>query len=231
MTEEQKEILIAKMLDSPSSLSHEELDAILHDNELREIYNVSSAVSGACIRQPEMNIAEEWTRFRPRIHRKSGTKWWIMRIAAIFLGVAFVAGIATKMTNHFLTPTNHPVIAGVPQKMPLTSPPTVKLQPDMPPSESQGNPTFQSTILTNPDPKPGQPMAKIKTDKSKKVETPPKIDIDEYIRIQQARIDNDLAMQIAEYYTDEYSILMPIFDAVGTYYPEIDQAIRKVTMQ
>lgn len=47
MTDEHKEILIAKLLDSPASLSDEELDAIAHDDELRDLYGVSSAVSDA----------------------------------------------------------------------------------------------------------------------------------------------------------------------------------------
>lgn len=56
MTEEQKEILIAKLLDCPSSLSDEELDLILHDGELREIYDASVAMSGALVRQPDFDM-------------------------------------------------------------------------------------------------------------------------------------------------------------------------------
>ena len=70
MTEEQKEILIAKMLDAPSSLSDVELDSILHDDELRDIYEASAALSSACIRQPEWDMKAEWNSFRPRIRRK-----------------------------------------------------------------------------------------------------------------------------------------------------------------
>lgn len=64
MTEEQKELLIAKMLDTPSSLSEEDLELILHDEELRGIYEASAALSGACIRQPELDMIAEWNCFR-----------------------------------------------------------------------------------------------------------------------------------------------------------------------
>lgn len=57
------------------------------------------------------------------------------------------------------------------------------------------------------------------------------IDIDEYLRIQQARIDNDLAMQVAESYIEEYDDFVLILDAAGVYDPELDNMIRKVAME
>ena len=84
MTEEQKEILIAKMLDAPSSLSDVELDSILHDDELRDIYEASAALSSACIRQPEWDMKAEWNSFRPRIHNALGHA-----CGCHFLGSAF----------------------------------------------------------------------------------------------------------------------------------------------
>lgn len=54
MTEEQKEKLIARMLDSPSSLSDEELEMMTLDEELRDIYEISSSVSGACMPAPHL---------------------------------------------------------------------------------------------------------------------------------------------------------------------------------
>lgn len=60
MTEEQIEILIAKMLDAPSSLSDEELDSILQDEDLRSFYAASAALGNACIRQPEWDMEAEW---------------------------------------------------------------------------------------------------------------------------------------------------------------------------
>lgn len=115
MTDEQKEILIAKMLDAPSSLSDKELDAILHDDELRDIYEVSSAVSSAYAGQPELDMEDEWKRFRPRLRRKPTAMRWAMRVAAIFLGVVLASGIAVRIIDLIYTHDRQPVIAKVDQ--------------------------------------------------------------------------------------------------------------------
>lgn len=65
MTEEQKEILIAKMLDAPASLSDMELDAILNDDELRDIYAASAALDSAYAAEAEFDMDAEWKRFCP----------------------------------------------------------------------------------------------------------------------------------------------------------------------
>lgn len=73
--------------------------------------------------------------------------------------------------------------------------------------------------------------AEVAPAKASRAQEEPVIDIDEYLRIQQARIDNDLAIQAAESYMEEYDNLVPILDAAGVYDPEFDNAIRKVTME
>ncbi len=58
------------------------------------------------------------------------------------------------------------------------------------------------------------------------------IDIDEYLRIQQASIDNDLAMLTAGMIADEYEALARIYDMISeSGNNPIESAIRKVTMQ
>ena len=74
-------------------------------------------------------------------------------------------------------------------------------------------------------------LAKAEIDQSKTTVGQVETDVDEYLRIQQARIDNDLAMQVAESYTEEYDDLVAILDAAGAYNPELDNVIRKVTME
>ena len=113
MTEEQKEILIAKMLDAPYSLSDEELDLMMHDDELREIYEASAALSSALIRQPELDMKAEWDRFRPRLRRKPAPMRWVMRVAAIFLGVIFFSGIAVRIIDKVFSDDQTPVVAKV----------------------------------------------------------------------------------------------------------------------
>lgn len=229
MTDEQKEILIAKMLDAPSSLSDKELDAILHDDELRDLYEVSSAVSSAYAAQPELDMEDEWKRFRPRLRRKPTAMRWAMRVAAIFLGVVLASGIAVRIIDRIYTHDRQPVIAKVDQLQELKPDLSIQQRPQT--SSTDEMPQIEKS-------KPAVPATRI----AKAEVTPAKaslpheapaidIDIDEYLRIQQARIDNDLAIQAAESYMEEYYNLVPILDAAGVYDPEFDNAIRKVTME
>lgn len=55
--------------------------------------------------------------------------------------------------------------------------------------------------------------------------------MDEYLRIQRARVDNDLAMQAAESYMREYNDLVALLDAVEAHNPELDNMINQVTME
>lgn len=59
------------------------------------------------------------------------------------------------------------------------------------------------------------------------------LDIDEYLRIQQARIDNDLAMQHAEIIIDELATIQQMCDAIGENngMEIMESTIRQVIMQ
>ncbi len=232
MTEEQKEILIAKMLDAPSSLSDVELDSILHDDELRDIYEASAALSSACIRQPEWDMKAEWNSFRPRIRRKPATMRWVMRVAAIFLGVLFASNLVVRTIDYVFTIEQPSAIARVVQSPALNFATTSPRNPqttEVTKEEAEQEPTIvrkHSTVANHH-------LAKAEINRSNPpaAQVEPTIDIDEYLRIQQARIDNDLAMQIAESYIEEYDDLIAILDAVGAYNAELDDAIKKVTME
>ena len=58
MTEQQKEILTAKMLDAPASLSDEELALIGNDPELRDIYEMSASIATASAARTRFDMAE-----------------------------------------------------------------------------------------------------------------------------------------------------------------------------
>ncbi len=229
MTEEQKDRLIVKMLDAPSSLSDEELYAILHDDELKDIYEMSSAVSGAYVSQPELDMEMEWKRFRLRIKPKPSYIRWVMRVAAIFLGAVFISGIMYKMIDIIFIPDDNSVIAkvGVPKKSATVIPAVAEIQEPRVQSksvaESSGEKKAEST--------PKRYIAKIKMDKPTKATSTDDIDIDCYLRVQQARIDNDLAMQAAVVYEEEFNDIMILLDAIGGHNEEMNNTIRKVTMQ
>ena len=137
MTEEQKEILIAKMLDAPASLSDMELDAISDDDELRDIYAASAALDSAYAAEQEFDMDAEWKRFSPRLHRKPDKMRWFMRVAAIFLGVIFASSIVVKIINTIFTHAPQPVIAKVEQVSKAAERPTLHMPEQMSMTETK----------------------------------------------------------------------------------------------
>lgn len=234
MTEEQKEILIAKMLDAPSSLSDEELNSILHDGELRDIYEASAALSNACIRQPELDIKSEWNNFRWHIRRKPTMIRWVMCVAAIFLGVTFPSSIAVRIIDKVFTNDQQSAIAQAEQSSKANNAP-VGLQNTQVAEEKKEEASQEPTTARIDAVANNHHLAQTEIQQSKttiaQVDTDIDIDIDEYLRVQQARIDNDLALQVAESYIEEYNDLAVIFDATGTTNPALDKMIRKATME
>ena len=230
MTEEQKDNLIAKMLDAPSSLSDEELDAIVHDDELRDIYGMSSAMSGACIHQPEIDMDDEWNCFRPRLRRKPSPMRWVMRVAAIFLGVLVASGITVRLLDRLLISDERPVMSMLEQQdmtdtiiMPYVEvPDTVAVaEPPTAPSVERKEHVAEHEPL----------IAKAEVATAEDIEQAADVDVDEFLRIQQARIDNDLAMQAVEVFEDEYIAMCQIYDIIGEDDKVLDDTFRKITMQ
>ncbi len=104
MTEQQKEILTAKMLDAPASLSDEEPALIGNDPELRDIYEMSASIATASAARTRFDMADEWARFSPRIAGPRLKMRWIMNVAAALLGVIVASGIAVTLTDNAPTP-------------------------------------------------------------------------------------------------------------------------------
>ncbi|MCM1356382.1 MAG: hypothetical protein NC212_08265 [Staphylococcus sp.] len=227
MTEEQKDILIAKMLDAPSTLSDGELDAILHDDELRDIYEASSAVSSACVRQPEFDMEAEWKRFRPRLRRRPTILRMTLRVAAIFLGVVIATGIIVKMTDRVPSSEQEVMIAMAeqPNKEPdtTTQSETIQAPREMP----------ADSAVSRPAPRHKRHIAKATVVKVEQTVPPSEdeFDVDEYLRVQQAKIDNELAMQAAAAMIDELTALQQIYDLIGEDDELLEKTIRKVTME
>lgn len=229
MTDEQKEFLIAKMLDAPSALSAEDLEAIEQDEELRDICQMSADLSSACIREPEMNMNEEWARFRQQLNRKRSARRSALRIAAIFAGVLVVASVAVRIMNL--------------ESGSDSTPRTAKAEP-IQPTHSLSTPTAlagpalmaqQNQPTTSPRHNPKRVRnAKARISPPRVAETSQamnEIDVDEYLRIQQAIIDNELALQAAEMLTDELTAISLVSDSGSEPNPELDNAIKRVTMQ
>lgn len=230
MTEEQKDILIAKMLDAPSSLSDKELESILSDEELRDIYEMSAAVSGACIDQPDYDMDEEWNRFRPNISRKPMAMRWAMRVAAIFLGVVLVGGVLVRIIDKALEAPQTTVakVQETPKSIEIKS-----NEENINSNVVRKEEDSQSLVPRSKETSSGQHMSPTKTMKKKQMELPEEdMDVDEYLRLQQARIDNDLALMTAESYKYEYDEFLQNIEDIDSYdTTELENAIRQVTIQ
>ncbi len=200
MTEEQKDILIVKMLDAPDSLTDKELDMILHDEELKDLYEASVAVSGACCAQQKFDAEKEWRLFRHRILPKPSLRRRFMRVAAIFLGVIVVGGLIGKVIDYTLTRGYEKQVAVT------TKPATPKNQEktEVPHHIAYEEPT--STLKETTE----SVTPVIASASRKHFQTPQtedeeeEIDVDEYLRQQQEEIEDAIIRQNAEIYVDEY---------------------------
>lgn len=230
MTEEQKDFIIAKMIDSPASLSAEELDMIEHDAELRDIYMMSAAVSGACANTPEPDMAEEWKRFRPRLRRRPSAMRRMMRIAAIWLAITASSWIVIRLINEAFSPGEPSLTASVEQpddnnrtKAPVSESVTVREETDAP-SEAPAMTDAPSSPPSTPNDSDDMidPEAILRASGA---------ELEDYMRIYRAGIDNSLALQTAEVYSAEYDDLMVLLSLLGEESASLGNDLTRLTME
>ena len=197
MTQQEKDILMEKILDPDGILSDEDLEMVFHNDELKDIYELSSAVRGACVQLPKIDVEREWRLFSRRIRPRPSRWKWVMRVAAIFLGVMFVSGIVRIAIDHILT--GKKTVAVVKSK-PLTPEKLTRESPlQLPIVENEDLPTSSAPVSR----KVVRPRNNIAVMEAEEAD----IDVDEYLRLQQARIDNDIAMIQAEILIDQIQAL------------------------
>lgn len=217
MTEEQKDILIAKMLEAPASLTAEELDAIMCDEELRDIYNVSVAVGNACIRQPEIDTAREWQRFRQRMtpRRHTGRSKLLIAVS-VAVAILTLSGLLYTAMRQPSIDSVSPLLARAEQPAPTTEP---------------GTTCDEEHSLIATEYEDTTEAATEEIDIQAIIELTADTDIDEYLRLQQARIDNELALQNAEMYRLEYAELLDAFANNGADITLLQDDLNRLTMQ
>lgn len=212
MTEQEKDRLVARMLDAPSSLSEEELDMIMLDDELKDIYEMSSAVKGACSSMIEIDAEKEWTLFRRRIIQKPSPIRWMMRVAAIFLGIMLVSGIIVKIVDHSLKPDDKLFVAEAVHS--LANHHATEVCADNNVSEKENVTvdvveTGRTSSVTIPvSSNASKPI-------SEKEEVEEEIDIDEYLRRQQDEIDYEIALLNADVFLDEHNAMREFMDCLN----------------
>ena len=103
------------MLDNPAAYSEQEIHDIINcDEETRETYRLMvEAKRSSRWTQPQLSVDVDaaWRRFEEKHYPQQSGRYW-MRIAASFIGILFISGIALAVI-HFVR--NHSVESQVPQ--------------------------------------------------------------------------------------------------------------------
>lgn len=188
MTEEQKEILLGRMVDNPAGLSSDDMAMIAGDEELRELYQLSADLKTACVRPPEIDEAKEWQRFRSRMRVTRRRRWSRMvRVAAIFLGVMLLSGVAVTLIDRKMLMPESTEIAAVPVD-------TVTVAPMQ--KEAAG-PELTAEAAVK------EAVGEAKRAGGKQ-SAPSEPSIEEYLAVQQARVENEIATELAEAIKQQY---------------------------
>lgn len=226
MTDEIRNNLIEKMIDRPADLSPDEIAAIMGDAELRDLYEISADLQDSLIEEPQINVEEEWGNFRRLLsaRRRHLSLNAIMQIAAIFIGIALLSGVVINIINNQSSQTS---VAGMLADVQRTNDscgiavvPKTKIaineqQPTTTPSPTTTSPSTAKTPHSTPSsPKTAPTVAsetKATTTPTATADAtteiyPTDFDPDQYVKVQQARIDNEIAMAMAERYLTEYNI-------------------------
>lgn len=200
MREEDKDILTAKMLDAPSALTDDEIDAIIQDDELRGIYEMSADLVWACAERAPVNVADEWKRFSRKLPNRPSMFKRAVRVAAVFVVMLMAAGMAFNLTWTCRAPEARNVNTGEKKRTAISS--------------AEG----QIAAACEPKPEPDAETGKQSPapDRQRKVAAADYVpafededpEIDEYLRVQQAVADSELASMTARTIQEEYAAFL-----------------------
>lgn len=229
MTEKDKDILIEKMLDRPAELSSGEIDAIMADEELRELYDTSVMLAGSLRRQPVVDDDREWELFSRRLPvmpplsvavRPPESKLLqfkrVLRIAAVVAGVMLLSAVVVRMLRSVPDVGKTLNAGGMMTAEFVEQQPDTVGMPDTSPEVRIAD-TLAGEHIADAAPAGTNVAASTPPSTVSTIHTPDDFNIDEYIEIEQARIDNEVAMAVARVYEAEYSTYLDVTE----YEPDI----------
>ena len=212
MTEKEKDILIAKMLEAPSSLTDAELDIILLDDELKDIYDCSAAVKGAYMSRVEIDAAREWKEFRPRLKPRRLRMRWRVRAAAAILIVVSAAGIIMKIAGPSTQGIDKRNIADAALHAESDTVRVVDTERDSP--EDAPAAIFMADAGATPAVAVAAPAGLEHREVAAEA-AEEEIDVDEYLRRQDEEIRREIALINAEIYLDRYEAMMEFIECTN----------------
>lgn len=185
--------MLGRMVDNPAGLSSDDMAMIAGDEELRELYQLSADLKTACVKPPEIDEAKEWQRFRSRMCVAGRRRRWsrMVRVAAIFLGVMLLSGVAMTLIDRQMLMPESTEIAAVPVD-------TVAVAPMQ--KEAAGPRLIAEAVVKETVKETGGEAKRA----GGKQSTPSEPSIEEYLAVQQARIENEIATELAEAIKQQY---------------------------
>lgn len=199
MTDAQKDILIAKMLDPSATLTDEEIEVIAADEELRDILDASARVAGSLAPAPTFDIEKEWKQFSRLLRPKPSSYRWILRVAAIFAGVAIAGGLLVRIIDTAMY-TGDPT--DIPGLYSYTELPAAR-------TDTSTDTTSSTSATHSPSPTPHRPSTPTRPSTAADAE---QAEIEEILSIEQARVDNDVALHNAEVFRQQYIAMLDCYD-------------------
>lgn len=208
MTREQQDILIAKIVDCPKTLTAEDIAMIGQDPELMDLYEVNSSLRGAYQPEPIIDIDHEWEEFTLKTSVPHRPRFLtLLKVAAAIAGVAIMTGLVMMVVGNDMTLENR-----------VISHDTARI-PDRSFTNTTSDDTPQDTIITEPVTDAQSPMA-FSHHHSSKPTPKSKTDVDEMVRLAVARIENESAVKIAQIELAEQLSLRQANNELHTLYPE-----------
>lgn len=206
---------------------------IVNDRELHDIYETSALVRRAVVPEPQIDIEKEWRQFHRHLAPRRPSWHIAISVAAIFTGIIFLSSVLVTTLTCEPSGDSNPVTADAESPATYTEL-TAHEAPHATMNAVAQPPAPQSKKKTTAKPKRRLIAAAGATKTQAQPSEEENIDVDEYLRIQQAKIDNQLATQKAQIIEYEYNAMLDMYypDAIDT--PDRDihaKTISNLTMQ